>query len=240
METHQMTNELATATKRSLVEELADQVGLEPGKFYAAVKEACGCRGATDEHYAALLVQAKTLGLNPMSKHLWLIPANGGVKVELSIDGFMKLMLSNVHYLNHTVEFDVAPDGKPISATCTVWRKDQHAAGLPPQAVTEYFSECRTNGGPWRSHPMRMLRHRAIMQAARNSFGIYVPDEQEWERAAEVQSGLLPDKPVDALSALTAELVEDIDEPIHVDATVTAEIDDIDELSEGRPTDLPW
>lgn len=238
-----MSTDLATIPqpkKRLLVEELADQAGLEPGKFYAAVKEACGCRGATDEHYAILLVQAKQLGLNPLSKHLWLIPAKSGVQVSLSIDGFMKLMLAHPQYLSHTVEVETRKDGTPVSATCTVWRKDQHAAGLPPQSVTEYFAECRTNGGPWRSHPMRMLRHRAIMQAARNSFGIFLPDEEEWQRAAEVESGKLPEKPTDALAALTASL--DAEDTSSEPMTVTAEVTDAepDEIDDGNPTESPF
>jgi hypothetical protein len=48
--------------------------------------------------------------------------------------------------------------------------------------VTEYLAECRRDTGPWKSHPRRMLRHKAMIQAARLAFGyggIYDQDEAE-------------------------------------------------------------
>ncbi|MGB0972173.1 MAG: recombinase RecT [Mycobacterium sp.] len=231
-----MTTELAQAKPASLLEQLAGTVGLEPTKYYEAIKSACGCKGATDAHFMTLLMQASKLGLDPVSKHLYLMPTKAGVQVVIGADGYVKLMLAHPDYLAHTVEADVKPDGTIVSATCTIWTRKRKANDLPPYVATEYFVECRTNGGPWRSHPVRMLKHRAVGQAVRGAFGTYMPDEQEWERAAEVASGALPDKPADALSALTASLVEN-DEPLHVDATVTAEVHPEYDAEESRALD---
>ena len=52
------------------------------------------------------------------------------------------------------------------------------------------MSECKKNGGgPWQSHPKRMLRHKALIQCARLAFGyggIY--DQDEAERIVEVDT----------------------------------------------------
>lgn len=221
-----MTTELAPQTKPSLLQQLAGQVGLDPQKYYDAIKSACGCKGAQDAHFMTLLMQAQKLGLDPVAKHLYLMPVQGGIQVTMGVDGYIKLMLSHPDYLAHTVEADVRKDGTIVSATCTIWTKKRQENGLPPFSATEYFVECKTNGSPWRSHPVRMLKHRAVGQAVRYAFGLYLPDEQEWERANEVSSGKLPEPPKDALAALTASLEDDDAsmEPM----TVTAEVVDAD------------
>jgi hypothetical protein len=65
------------------------------------------------------------------------------------------------------------------SCTCVIYRKDRGH----PIKVTEWMSECkRASVGPWQSHPKRMLRHKAMIQAARLAFGfggIYDQDEAE-------------------------------------------------------------
>jgi hypothetical protein len=50
------------------------------------------------------------------------------------------------------------------------------------------MSECKRPTDPWNTHPKRMLRHKAMIQAARIAFsfaGIYDPDEGERVLAAE-------------------------------------------------------
>ena len=49
-----------------------------------------------------------------------------------------------------------------------------------PVEVTEYLSECALPTQPWKSHPRRMLRHKALIQAARLAFGFSgISDEEE-------------------------------------------------------------
>ena len=55
--------------------------------------------------------------------------------------------------------------------------------------ITEYFEEVSRATDPWKSHPRRMLRHKAIIQCARVAFaftGIKDEDEAEVITAAEV------------------------------------------------------
>ena len=49
--------------KQSLLTMLSSSVGLEPQKYYAAIKTSCGCQGATDDHFAVLMMEAlKSMG----------------------------------------------------------------------------------------------------------------------------------------------------------------------------------
>jgi len=66
---------------------------------------------------------------------------------------------------------------------CVIYRKDR----AQPITAREYLDECyrepfagSKKKGPWQSHPKRMLRHKAMIQAARMAFafaGIYDDDE---------------------------------------------------------------
>ncbi|MDY2948146.1 MAG: recombinase RecT, partial [Mannheimia varigena] len=68
------------------------------------------------------------------------------------------------------------------SCTCRVYRKDRNR----PVTVTEYMDECRRDTQPWKSHPKRMLRHKAMIQCARLAFGFTgIYDQDEAERIAE-------------------------------------------------------
>jgi len=51
------------------------------------------------------------------------------------------------------------------------------------------MAECKRDGvGPWKSHPRRMLRHKALIQCARLAFGYTgIYDEDEAQRITEAQ-----------------------------------------------------
>ena len=64
----------------------------------------------------------------------------------------------------------------PSWIECTIFRKDRKVA----LSIKEYFAEARNDQMAWITHPRRMLRHKALVQCARLSFGlagIYEPDE---------------------------------------------------------------
>jgi hypothetical protein len=77
------------------------------------------------------------------------------------------------------MELAYAPEGSDNPwIECTIWRKDRGK----PVTIREYLDECLRDTGPWKSHPRRMLRHKAIIQCARVAFGFggaYDPDEGE-------------------------------------------------------------
>lgn len=141
---------------------------------------------ATKEQFAAFMVVADQYELNPLTKELYAFPAKGGGIVPVvSIDGWAKII--NDHKAFDGVEFfDVdGPDGRPVAVTCRIHRKDRSH----PTKVTEYLSECARNTEPWKSHPRRMLRHKALIQCARVAFsfsGIF--DEDEAQRIVEAHA----------------------------------------------------
>lgn len=170
-------NELATikAPPVSALATLASKLGADPDKLLSTLK-ATVFKGASNDELLALVVVANTYGLNPLLKELYAFPAKGGGIVPIvSIDGWLRIINDHPQMDGVTVEFVDGPDGKPVSCTATIYRKDrQH-----PTIVTEYFSECYRPTDPWKmAH--RMLRHKAIMQAGRVAFGFTgLQDEDE-------------------------------------------------------------
>ena len=56
----------------------------------------------------------------------------------------------------------------------------------------QYMDECKRNTDPWQSHPRRMLRHKATIQAARMAFGFALKDPDEAERILEADDVKTP------------------------------------------------
>jgi phage recombination protein Bet len=164
----------------ALVDTYAREHGLNGRKMYETLAATIfpSKQSATPEQVNALLIVARAYGLNPFTKEVYAFPAKGGAIVPIvSVDGWAKL--ANTHPQCAGIEITVAmdADGKtPISATCRVHRKDWAV----PFELTEYLHEVRRNTGPWNGQPIRMLRHRAMIQAVRIAFGfggIYEADE---------------------------------------------------------------
>jgi hypothetical protein len=60
----------------------------------------------------------------------------------------------------------------PTWIECAIYRSDR----TMPMVVREYFVEVKNETPIWQKMPRRMLRHRALQQCARLSFGIALPD----------------------------------------------------------------
>lgn len=128
----------------------------------------------SDAQMTALLVVANQYGLNPWTKEIYAFPdKNNGIVPVVGVDGWSRIINSHPQFDGMDFEQDAE------SCTCIIHRKDR----AHPVRVTEYMSECKREGvGPWRSHPRRMLRHKAMIQCARLAFGfvgIYEQDEAE-------------------------------------------------------------
>lgn len=162
--------------KLMLLASMADQYLLSPEEFSKTVRATCGLGTATPEQFAAFLIVAKTYGLNPLTKEVYAFPGKGGGIVPIvSIDGWVNLVNSNPQCDGFQFEMDHTPDGRLISCTCTMYRKDRKH----PVSVTEYLEECKRATEPWKMQH-RMLRHKSMIQCARYAFGfagIYDEDE---------------------------------------------------------------
>jgi len=171
-------------SSRSVTVYMAEQYGMDPRAFEMTVRAVClpqkaGDPPATREEFAAFLLVAKEYDLNPLLKEIYGFRGKGGIQPVVSIDGWSSLI--NRRPELDGIEFDdhATPDGKGLSAiTARIWRKDRSK----PIVVTEYMEECKRGTEPWQKWPRRMLRHKALIQAARYAFGftgIVDPDEAE-------------------------------------------------------------
>lgn len=170
------------AAVRSVLIDMATRFGMEPAAFEATVRATC-IKTASREEFAAFLLVAKEYNLNPLTKEIYAFPAKGGGIVPIvSIDGWVNLV--NSHGACDGFEFEMEHNnGKLISCTCRMYRKDRSR----PVSVTEYLSECIRGTEPWKMQH-RMLRHKAMIQAARYAFGFSgIYDEDEGAKIAELR-----------------------------------------------------
>lgn len=168
---------------KSVLVDMATRYGMEPAAFEATVRATCikpdkSGRTATREEFAAFLLVAKEYGLNPLTKEIYAFADRGGIVPIVGVDGWANII--NSHPAFDGMDFiDHADDKGQIGAiTCRMHRKDRsHAI-----EATEYLAECKRSTEPWGKWPRRMLRHKAMIQAARYAFGfagIYDPDEAD-------------------------------------------------------------
>ena len=162
----------------SVIGALATQHGMEKDHFEAALKATVVPAGINQAQFAAFCMVAKQYNLNPLTKEIYAFPAKGGGIVPIvSIDGWCNIINSN-NALNGIDFEDKHEEGKLVSITCIIHRKDREY----PVKCTEYMSECDRQTEPWKKWPARMLRHKALIQCARYAFslsGIYDQDEAE-------------------------------------------------------------
>jgi phage recombination protein Bet len=155
---------------------LAKALSLEAGNAQELIStlKATAFKGqVSDAQMAALLIVAQQYSLNPWTKEIYAFPdKNNGIVPVVGVNGWSRII--NSHPQFDGMDFEQDDD----SCTCTIYRKDRSH----PVRVTEYMAECRRDVAPWRSHPRRMLRHKATIQCARLAFGfvgIYEQDEAE-------------------------------------------------------------
>lgn len=182
-------NQIATATanktaplktemkRASLIETMAAHYNMEPALFTAAVKKTAMPKEATNEEFAAFMMVAHEYKLNPFLKELYAFPKKGGGIVPMvSIDGWVNIINSHPLMAGFELESHYDNENKLAAVTCRMHRKDRSL----PIVITEYMIECFRNTEPWRQMPSRMLRHKALIQAARYAFGLSgIYDEDE-------------------------------------------------------------
>lgn len=170
--------------KMMLLAFMADKYALNQEEFSRTVRMTCGLPKASAEEFAAFLIVAKEYNLNPLTKEIYAFPGRGGGIVPIvSIDGWVNLVNSHRACDGFEFEMDHDENGKLVSCTCRMFRKDRSH----PVAVTEYLSECIRATDPWKMQH-RMLRHKAMIQAARYAFGFSgIYDEDEGAKIAEMR-----------------------------------------------------
>lgn len=170
------------AKRVSLVQRVAAKYEVDADKMLDTMKVTCfkqknNAPPVTNEQMMALLIVAEQYNLNPFTKEIYAFPSDGGITPIIGFDGWIRLI--NEHPQMQDMELAYAPEGSDNPwIECTIWRKDRSK----PITIREYLDECIRDTGPWKSHPRRMLRHKAIIQCGRVAFGfggVYDPDEGE-------------------------------------------------------------
>lgn len=185
-----MNKELIPQTKRSALTVMAQKFDVEPNKLLDTLKATLMPK-ASNEDLLAFVVVANAYDLNPFTKEIYAFPnRSGGINPVVSVDGWIKLM--NRHPQFDGIKFtNEDRENKLYSVTATIFLKDRsHSV-----EVTEYFSECSRNTDPWKMNPRRMLRHKALIQAARVAFGFSgIADEDEVQ--PQVSVNVTPSRPI--------------------------------------------
>ena len=183
-----MSTALATLTQK-----LATTLDMGDGAGLMETLKATAFKGpVTDAQMTALMVVANQYGLNPWTKEIYAFPdRNNGIVPVVGVDGWSRII--NNHPQFDGMDFQQDDE----SCTCIIYRKDRSH----PIKVTEYMAECRRDGvGPWKSHPRRMLRHKAMIQGARLAFGYSgIFDQDEAERIVENKLGIVITEPVELI-----------------------------------------
>ena len=184
----------AQAEGKHLMLQLAEKYGLREEEFKSTVRKTCGLPTASAEEFAAFCMVCQTYNLNPILREIYAFPKKGGGIVPIvGIDGWVHLV--NEQDTCDGFTFDDVHDeaGKLVSITCSMYRKDRKH----PAQVTEYLEECARSTEPWKMQH-RMLRHKALMQAARYVFGFAgIYDEDEGRKIAD-SATQLNDAPPDS------------------------------------------
>lgn len=186
---------LPTENKKSLVVTFAERLGVDAEKLLPALKQTAfqvKNQEITESQMMALLVVSNQYGLNPFTKEIYAYPDKGGIVPVVSVDGWSRIINENPKA--DGVEFEYSPETITFEGhTCHVWidcimhRKDRSH----PTRVREFFNEVKRDlsySNPWKSHPNRMHRHKALIQAARVAFGFAgIYDQDEAERIVEAK-----------------------------------------------------
>ena len=187
----------------TLTGQLAQRFNLGGGEELLSTLKQTAFKGqVTDAQMTALLIVANQFGLNPWTKEIYAFPdKNGGIVPVVGVDGWARII--NEHPQFDGMDFEANEE----SCTCVIYRKDRSR----PIRITEYMSECKKQGGgPWQSHPKRMLRHKAMIQCARLAFGFGgISDEDDAERIREKDITPQAEVVSKALEAYPAEKFEE-------------------------------
>ena len=162
--------------QKNLVNVMAEKYLIQPDRLLDVLSKTAfkqkGDIQITREQMAALLAIAQEYDLNPFTRELYAFPHNGGIVPVVGVDGWSKII--NNHPQLDGLEFRYGPninsvDQKSIPewVEAVLYRKDRSH----PTVVREYFDECSRDTIPWITYPKRMLRHKALIQAARVGFG---------------------------------------------------------------------
>lgn len=219
------------AARPSLIAMMAAKHNMDPDQFARTVRATVMPAQHTNEQFAALMLVAQEYELNPIVKEIYAFPAKGGGIVPIvSIDGWINLVNSHPQSDGFEFEFEHAGD-RLVACTCKMYRKDR----TRPVVVTEYLAECKRNTEPWKMEH-RMLRHKAMIQAARLAYGFSgVYDDDEGAKIAEMRD-VTPSSPPSMRPPSLSKPAEEVETVDHAEI-VEETGEDTDAVINAEPID---
>jgi len=131
---------------------------------------------ATDPEFKKLLYLSQVWQLDPMLREIWLVKfGNSPAQIYAGRDGYLKIAHRSGQFNGMETKVNYE-EGKPVSATCTVWRKDMEH----PFVSNVLFEEYTTGQNLWKSKPSVMIGKVAESVCLRKAFsvsGLYSPEE---------------------------------------------------------------
>ena len=169
----------ASSPGNALIQELiqkeiiaaAQLIGLDPLELFAWLDL---FKAVPEKTRLCLLRMILEYRLDPLKEELFLhCYDNGQWQVLISVDGWIKLISRHPHFVGMAfTESSQMIDDIPTWIECAIYQYDR----TMPMVVREYFVEVKQETQIWQKMPRRMLRHRALQQCARLSFGITLHD----------------------------------------------------------------
>lgn len=178
----------------SLVGRMAAEYGVDKDKFYKTlansvfaqtIRDRNGVmqpKAPTPEEMLALLVICDRFKLDPFMREIYAFSNRGRIVPIVSIDGWLSIINRQPDYDGLSVEdspnlVKIGTVSVPEFCRVSIYRKSLSR----PIVISEYASEAFVPASEvWKKYPRRMLRHKAIIQAARVAFsisGIYDRDD---------------------------------------------------------------
>jgi hypothetical protein len=148
-----------------------------------------------------LLWQAERLGLDPLQRELMAVQRSCDIGDRIgfliTLNGWLTLLHRSPGFQGlQFTEGPAAEGGLPMWISCAIYKKDF----CIPIEVREYACECANDHPSWQQFPRRMLRHKALIQAARLALGVKVLGEE----ASALAEGAWRDEPEDRAGAPAA------------------------------------
>jgi len=128
--------------------------------------------------FKLLLAMAREYGLNPLKKEIWAVKyMNNPALIFVGRDGLLNIAHRTGQFGAMETFCELDPVTKrPVSATCTIYRKDFEK----PFKSTVYFDEYNRKMALWLEKPKTMLMKVAESTCLRRAFnisGILTPEE---------------------------------------------------------------
>lgn len=160
------------------------QLNLSDPKIIETIRKTVAV-GADDVELAMFLELAKSAGLNPFKRELWLIKAGNRAQIMVGLNGYLKIANLHPQFDGMEITLDSNEKGELLSATCKVHRKDRKY----PSTGIALMKEYRKSTPIWSQMPSVMLGKVAKCIAIREAFpletaGTYAEEEMPPQYAA--------------------------------------------------------